>query len=178
MSESPERVSTEVERADEAGLRRAYELYGRELRGYARHSLRHGEGADDVVQETFARAWRSRRRFDARRAPLRTWLFAIERRVIIDVVKRQECRASESLLDTDGVGSFDLDAAVMGWQVERALARLSEDHRRVLVELYFEGRTSRDVASRLGIPEGTVRSRAFYALKVLRVMSEEEGWST
>jgi RNA polymerase sigma-70 factor (ECF subfamily) len=60
--------------------------------------------------------------------------------------------------------------------MEEALARLSEPHRMVLVATYYEGRPAAEVAARLGVPEGTVRSRLFYALKALRLALDEMGW--
>jgi len=164
--------------ADEAGLRAAFLAHGGELFGFARRSLHSPEKAEDVVQETFVRAWRSRSRFDPTLGSLRTWLFTIERRVIVDV----------STLDTKNL-TFPLDIgnepttedhverAMLGWQMESALTRLNPEHRMVITELYFNGRSGREVAELLALPEGTVRSRAFYALRMLRILLEEAGWS-
>jgi RNA polymerase sigma-70 factor (ECF subfamily) len=71
----------------------------------------------------------------------------------------------------------DLDRALLTWQVEEALTRLSEDHRRVLVAVHLQGRPLADVAAELRIPVGTVKSRAYYALRALRVVLEELGWT-
>jgi len=166
-----------VETSDEVGLRSAFLLYGGEMLGFARKSLFASGLAEDTVQETFARAWRSRDRFDPSLGSLRTWLFAIERRVILDIIDKQAKIATEKLADgTEPVSAEGLEAAMVSWQVESALKRLHSDHREVIVELYFNGRSGAEVASLLGIPEGTVRSRAFYALSSLRVLLDEEGW--
>ena len=158
-------------------LREAFVAFGGEMLGFARRSLIPRELGDDAVQETFARAWRSRTRFDPGKGSLRTWLFAIERHVIIDLV-RQQTRAATELLDegVDGASMDGLEEALASWQVGDALRRLHVDHRRVVEELYVNGRSGPEVAALLQIPEGTVRSRAFYALKSLRVLLEEEGW--
>lgn len=164
--------------ADEAGLRAAFLAYGSELLGFARRSLRGLAAAEDVVQETFARAWRSRHRFDPELGSLRTWLFAIERRVLLDVVARQARQQTEPLADGDGAPLEDrVDAALLSWQLATVLERLDAEHRLVITELYFNGRTSREVSSLFGIPEGTVRSRAFYALRTLRGLLEDVGWN-
>ena len=75
-------------------------------------------------------------------------------------------------------GSIDEPAlrALVAWQVEEGLRRLGEDHRRVLVETYYRGRPYAEVAAELGIPEGTVKSRVYYALRALRLALEEMGW--
>jgi RNA polymerase sigma-70 factor (ECF subfamily) len=173
----PSRDDELVERADEEGLRTAFLTHGGELVGFARRTLRTPELADDAVQETFARAWRSRSRFDPALGSLRTWLFAIERRVILDLVDRQARTSTELMAAHDELDTVDrLESAMRGWQVEAALAKLQPEHRMVITELYFNGRTGREVAELHGIPEGTVRSRAFYALRVLRVVLEETGW--
>ena len=130
-----------------------------------------------MVQETFARAWRSRSRFDATLGTLRTWLFTIERRVILDVSIQQrktEVRPFEE--GPEPVGEDHVERAMLGWQMESALQRLNPEHRVVITELYFNGRSGREVAELLALPEGTVRSRAFYALRVLRLLMEEAGW--
>lgn len=167
-----------LEAADEVGLREAFLAHGGELFGFARRSLASTQNAEDVVQETFSRAWRSRARFDPVLGSLRTWLFAIERRVIYDMSARVAKTATSSLDEVSERGGEDsIERAMRGWQVESALQRLDEDHRVIVIELYFNDRSGREVAELLGLPEGTVRSRAFYALKMLRLLLEEDGWN-
>ncbi len=69
-----------------------------------------------------------------------------------------------------------VEEAISSWQVEEALDQLSEAHRAVIVEIYFRGRTSKEMSDRLAVAEGTIRSRLFYALKALRLTLEEMGW--
>jgi RNA polymerase sigma-70 factor, ECF subfamily len=167
-----------LEAADEAGLREAFLTHGGELFGFARRSLNSTQNAEDVVQETFSRAWRSRARFDPTLGSLRTWLFAIERRVIYDV-SAQVTKNAVTSIDRIGerAGDDTIERAMQGWQIESALQRLDPDHRMIVTELYFNGRSGREVAELFGLPEGTVRSRAFYALKMLRLLLEEDGWN-
>lgn len=157
-------------------LREAFLTMGGEMLGFARKSLFDWSLADDAVQETFARAWRSRKQFDPGRGSLRTWLFTIERRVIIDLMQKRTLTGT-TLDERADVALMDgLEDAIVSWQVGAAVDRLHGDHRRVIHELYFNGRSGPEVAALLEIPEGTVRSRAFYALKSLRVLLNEEGW--
>ncbi|MHB8518942.1 MAG: sigma-70 family RNA polymerase sigma factor [Acidimicrobiales bacterium] len=162
---------------DEASLREAFLAHGGELFGFARRALNSPESAEDVVQETFSRAWRSRSRFDATLGSLRTWLFTIERRVILDVSARQ-MRTKTFPLTEGNEPSIDdhVEKAMLGWQMESALKRLDPEHRLVVTELYFNGRSGKEVAELFGLAEGTVRSRAFYALRMLRLLMEEAGW--
>ena len=162
---------------DETSLREAFLTHGGELYGFARRSLKSPENADDAVQETFSRAWRSRSRFDATLGSLQTWLFTIERRVILDVSARQVKNKTFPLDQGNDPSSEDhIEKAMLGWQMESALKRLDPEHRMVVTELYFNGRSGKEVAELFGLAEGTVRSRAFYALRMLRLLMEEAGW--
>jgi RNA polymerase sigma-70 factor (ECF subfamily) len=174
-SVSADRDDPVVETADEAGLRSAFLTHGGELYGYARRSLGDSAAAEDVVQETFIRAWRARDRFDTTLGTLRTWLFTIARRVVIDQVRSRAVRQTDPM-PADIAIADEVETAMFGWQVEEAMRRLRPEHRHVLVETYYRGRTGRDIADTLKIPEGTVRSRLFYALRTLRLTLEEMGW--
>jgi RNA polymerase sigma-70 factor (ECF subfamily) len=177
MASMKVRSVSDPEAADEAGLREAFLSHGGELFGFARRSLNSTESAEDAVQETFSRAWRSRSRFDPSLGSLRTWLFAIERRVILDVSATRMKNATFPLdVGNEPVGDDHVERAMLGWQMESALQRLDPEHRMIVTELYFNGRSGRDVAELFGLPEGTVRSRAFYALRMLRLLMEESGW--
>lgn len=159
-------------------LRRAFAAHAGELYGVARRALGDPAAAEEAVQETFLRAWRHGRRFDPALGSLRTWLFAILRNVIVDQVRARDSRPR--LVDLTGVEVADhgdaFDRVLVAWQVEEALRRLSDEHRRVLVEVHLRDRPVAEVAAELGIPEGTVRSRVFYALRALRLHLEEMGW--
>jgi RNA polymerase sigma-70 factor, ECF subfamily len=162
---------------EEDGVRAAYRAYGAELYGFASRSLGDHGLAEEAVQETFLRAWRAAERYDPAIAPLRTWLYSIMRNVVIDLSR---ARASRPAV-TDGqvtvqVTEDEFDAALVSWQVEEGLRRLGEDHRRILVETYYRARPYAEVAAELGIPEGTVKSRVYYALRALRLALEEMGW--
>jgi RNA polymerase sigma-70 factor, ECF subfamily len=162
---------------EEDGVRAAYRAFGAELFGFAARSLGDHGLAEEAVQETFLRAWRAADRFDPSIAPLRTWLYSIMRNVCIDLSRARAARPSVAEPDIEIVHDTDaFDRALVSWQVEEALRRLGEDHRRVLVETYYRARPYAEVAEELGIPEGTVKSRVYYALRALRLTLEEMGW--
>jgi len=164
-----------LESADEAGLRGAFQAHGGELYGYARRSLGDPGLAEEAVQETFVRAWRARDRFDPSLGAMRSWLFAIERRIVIDLARSRALRSTDPMPE-DISTPDDVEDAMVSWQVEEAIRRLRPEHRQVLVEVYYHGRRSRELATELAIPEGTVRSRLFYALRALRLVLDEMGW--
>jgi RNA polymerase sigma-70 factor (ECF subfamily) len=170
-----------VDLSEEHGLRLAWSRHSGELFAYAYRALRDRAAAEEVVQETFLRAWRAASRYDPAR-PLRPWLFAILRNVVVDEARSRQRRDLPVDWEGESTGPQRADASdglpdvLDGWLVEEALRRLSSDHRAVLVETFYRGRSYAEVAADLGIPEGTARSRAFYALRSLRLALEELGW--
>ena len=146
------------------------------------HSLRLVSGdrqrAEDLVQETLLRAWRHPEALDPERGSVRAWLFTTARNLAIDAWRRRSARVGEVITDelpeppqlTD-----EADRAVEAWMVAEALARLSQTHREVLVECFYQGRSVAEAAARLGVPPGTVKSRTHYALRSLRLVLAEMG---
>ncbi|MEU5948598.1 sigma-70 family RNA polymerase sigma factor [Micromonospora sp. NPDC047465] len=134
--------------------------------------------AEDVVQEAFLRVWRGIDRLDTKRRSLRAYLFTVARNVLTDLWRAQQRRPT-LVADQDALARVpaedEVERALDDWLVAEALTRLSYEHRRVVEEMYFHGRTVADAAAVLGIPEGTVKSRAYYAVRALRSAFEELG---
>ncbi len=168
--------------ADEDGLRAAYEAHGAELYRFVVRGLGDAMTAQDVVQETFLRAWRAADRFDPELASLRVWLFAIARNAMIDHSRASGVRPWQgNLVDpvtAEAVGHAVDDGTeelLRSWVVEEALQRLSVDHRTAIVETHLRGRPYAEVAADLGVAVGTLRTRVFYGLKALRIAMDEMG---
>ena len=163
------------------GVRAVYAAHGDELYRFALRSLGDRGLAEEAVQETFVRAWQAADRFDEALGSLRTWLFAIVRNVVIDLSRARAVRPAlaPSSPDRDVIDLTDdsVDRILGAWQVEEALRMLSDEHRVVLVEVHYRGRPYGEVATQLGVPVGTVKSRVFYALKAMRLALEELGWN-
>jgi len=127
--------------------------------------------AEDLLQETMLQAWRHIDRLPNNRESIRRWLFIVARRIAIDAARARQARPAEiGVTDLAWfAGAIDVTEDVVTAQTVRsALPKLSAAHRSVLIELYFFGRSTDEAAARLGIPEGTVKSRAHYALQALR----------
>lgn len=133
--------------------------------------------AEDVVQETLLRAWRNFPALDASHGSVRAWLFRVSRNIVIDEWRSKRSQSEVSVADVpDGHGEPDhTDQVLLSWVVADALTRLSQEHRAVLLECYYRGRTVAEASRRLGVPEGTVKSRTHYALRALRLALEEMG---
>jgi RNA polymerase sigma-70 factor, ECF subfamily len=134
--------------------------------------------AEELVQDTFARLWRTAARFDPARGSARTYLFVIAYGAAGDLRRRS---ASRPLDVTPGdqvearapAAADGLDQVLLGMAVGDALDTLSPDHNAVL-RMYFEEDLSQpQIADRLGIPLGTVKTRTHHALRALRRELEE-----
>jgi RNA polymerase sigma-70 factor (ECF subfamily) len=159
-------------------LRALYDEHGGPLLGYVLR-LTGGDRpqAEDVVQETLLRAWKHPEALAGR--PVRPWLFTVARNLVVDAHRARRARPQETGIDEQVVmtaaGSDDIDRALESWTVAEALADLSPQHRAVIVETYYRGRSVAEAAKALGIPPGTVKSRSYYALRALKLVLEERG---
>lgn len=127
--------------------------------------------AEDLVQETYVRAWQHPEALDAKYGSVRPWLFTVGRRLAIDARRARLARPAEigdAVLENARVCADHADRSTAALDVRDAVATLSPDHRAVLMEVYFRGASVAEAARALGIPAGTVKSRAYYALRALR----------
>ena len=167
-----------VSSAEDSALRVLYEQHAAPLLAYALRLTGGDRGrSEDIVQETLLRAWRHPEALDPDRGPVRSWLFTVARNVAVDAHRARRARPTEvgdeALALVPAVD--EIEQALDTWLVSDALATLSPDHRTVLVETYYRGRSVAEAATVLGVPPGTVKSRTFYALRALRLALEERG---
>lgn len=145
-----------------------------------RYALRLTNGdeprAQDAVQETLLRAWRSPRLLAASSQHARRWLFTTLRSRIIDDWRARRVRPEVVTDDIPETGITDhVDKAIQGLVVTEALRKLTPAHRQVLLECFYGGRSVNEAAERIGVPAGTVKSRLYYALRALKLALEEAG---
>jgi RNA polymerase sigma-70 factor (ECF subfamily) len=152
-----------------------YRRYARRVFGLGLRLLDDRSLAEELVQETFVRLWRSAPRFDPARGSVRTFVFTLARRAAVDLWRRRR-NGLERPVDPEHEGPADddaFDAALLALDVRDALDELKPKHREVL-ELHYRGDlTQRQIGERLGVPVGTVKTRTYHALRALKTKLEE-----
>jgi RNA polymerase sigma-70 factor (ECF subfamily) len=161
----------------EAPVAQLYRRYGKRLYRFGVQQLGNEDLAEEMVQETFVRLWRAAGRFDAEKASVGTYLYVIARSVAADIRKRP---SSRSLMPVDDVDlppiPDDVDQILDGMVVREALDSLGRGHADVIRLAHGEGLTQAQIAERLGLPLGTVKTRTFHGLRALRAALTERGF--
>jgi RNA polymerase sigma-70 factor (ECF subfamily) len=164
-----------VDRKDEAALEALYDRYASAIMGLALRILGDRGAADEIVQETFWRAWTKAGRFSAERGSVLSWLFAIAHNLSIDVLRRNRMELTN--LDLQSAGStpdkepaVDAQVSLTGQfqELKTILAELPPEQREVIELAYFGGLTRQDIAEKTGMPLGTIHTRARLGLQKLR----------
>lgn len=155
-------------RGERGALATLYERHSALLLGLALRIVREKREAEDLLHDVFLEAWRSAKDFDPKRGRVRTWLAIRMRSRALDLqksarVSRNTGDGGLELLVDDAEGSNPDHGRVRG-----ALAALAQDQRRVLELAYFEGLSCTEIATRVAIPVGTVKSRIAAGLDRLR----------
>jgi RNA polymerase sigma-70 factor (ECF subfamily) len=161
---------------EEQLLRGLYASHARPLMAYVQRRVGGDRQlAEDIVQETLLRAWQHAGELTVELA--RPWLFTVARRLIIDAERSRQARPPQThtVSVEEAATTDELDAALDACLIADALDALTPAHREVIVEGFYRGRSTREIATRLGMPDGTVRSRMFYALRALRLALLERG---
>jgi RNA polymerase sigma-70 factor (ECF subfamily) len=163
-----------------AGDRDAYEKlyrrYARPVFGLALRRLGDRGRAEDAVQETFASIWRSAGTYRPERGPGAPWLYGVARHAIVDR-GRARVEPPAEVPDEASPGASPEEHAEEAWQswrVHRALEALPEREREVVTLAYWSDLSQSQVAERLGIPLGTVKTRTRSALQHLAALLEED----
>jgi RNA polymerase sigma-70 factor, ECF subfamily len=159
-----------------APLRRLYHRYERRLYGFGLRLLGEQGLAEELVQETWVRLWQSASRFDPDRGTVRAFLFTIARRVAVDLYRRPSSRRLGAEQEDAGAVEAAADQVLLSVTVRDAMESLSPAHREVLELVYDEDLKLADIAERLDVPLGTVKTRAHHALRGLKRALEERGW--
>lgn len=159
---------------DQRALKELQEVTYAKLKALARTILRNAEDAEEVVCETYAQAWRQAERYDPARATPMGWLVMVCRSRALDRLRRNRAPSSQSMEQIGQLHQEPLRTEELihlydeGSRVRQAVAKLSQE-RRIFVGLaFFEGLSTAEIASRTGVPLGTVKSHIRRAIAQLR----------
>jgi len=168
-------------REDEQALAELYDRYGRVAYGLALRIVRDQALAEDAVQEAFLTVWRSAASFRSDRAKPSTWILTLVHRRAVDVVRREERRRAAPLDGTEEpderglAADEEIELNDRRRLVQEALRQLPDEQREALELAYYGGLTQSELAERLSVPLGTIKSRMFTGLRRLRDLLAEAG---
>ncbi len=175
-----EHLLVEAAAGDQQAFAHLFDRVAPQVLGITLRVLRDRSLAEEVSQEVMVEVWRKAARFDPDRGSASGWITTLAHRRAVDrvrseqasrdrddrVSRRDEARAFDAVAD-------EVEVRLDHWQVRQALSTLTERQREAVELAYFAGHTYRDVATVLGIPEGTAKSRLRDGLLRLREALED-----
>ena len=161
---------------DRGAFEELYRRYARPVLGLALRRLGDRGRAEDAVQDAFTAVWRSARSYDPARGAGAAWLYTVARNAIVDGARRRPEPPAEAP-DEQAVGAGPDERAEvswLAWRVHRAIEELPENERHVIELAYWSELSQSEIAERLRVPLGTVKTRTRSALSRLAGLLEEE----
>jgi RNA polymerase sigma-70 factor, ECF subfamily len=154
-------------------LAELYDRYAATMLALAQRIVGRAAEAEDIIHDVFLETWRHSADYDPTRGSVKAWLLLRTRSRSLDVqksarVSKQAAGLDDAWLSQLGDPSRDTAAGAERARVRQVLVNLSPEHREVLLLGYFEGLSSSEIAERVGVPLGTVKSRVAAALAALR----------
>lgn len=172
-----------IARADAGALAAFYDRYSRLVFGLALNVVGDPATAEEVAQDVFMRVWERAGQYRVEQARVSTWLTSIARHRAIDVLRRRGARAESHSVAWDDLTpsaqpsaagpEVETGLALQRDRVRAALAALPEDQKQVLALAYFKGYTQSEIASALGQPLGTVKTRIRRGMLKLRQVLDD-----
>ena len=163
----------QLKKGEELSLYKLYQMYAGPLLGIIIKFIKYDDLAEDVLQETFVKIWKSIDKYDPEKGRLFTWMARIARNTAIDYLRGQACAKILKTTDID-VASPNVDKRnyvsyntdTIG--IKELINVLPQAQKQILDLVYFQGYTQLEVSDRLQIPLGSVKSKIRYAILVLR----------
>lgn len=172
----PEELLTAVAGGDVDAFSALYDMFERPVFSVALRTTSDRQRAEEAVQDTFLKIWRKAEAFNPGKGAAQSWIFTIATRSAIDVSRREQRAPAPTELTPEDLHTPDAsDELLASWQVNLALSSLPEDQREVIDLFVLDGLSHAEVAQRLNIPLGTVKTRIYGGLKGLRRMLVERG---
>lgn len=160
---------------DSTAIGNLYDAYGSALFGVVLRIVQQRELAEQVLQDTFVKAWRNGASYDPSKGRLFTWLLNIARNTAIDATRTAHFQKSRKTDSLDSLvyspGGESINPDQIG--VRDVVSRLDEKYKSLIDLVYFKGYTQEEVAEETGIPLGTIKTRLRYAINELRGIFRE-----
>ncbi|MDQ3646851.1 MAG: sigma-70 family RNA polymerase sigma factor [Actinomycetota bacterium] len=151
-----------------------YDIFERPVFAIALRTIKDRQRAEEIVQDTFLKVWRNAGRFDPDQGTPGAWIFTIAKRSAIDLCRREQRTAIPSETVEGAASTPDASDEIWAtWEMNLLLASLPEEQRRAIDLFVIAGMTHAEIAERLDIPLGTVKTRVYTGLKRLRRILDE-----
>jgi len=174
-NDSDARLLAEIASGERSALACLYDQYGRLLFALAMRMLSHPSDAEDLLHDVFVEVWQTAGDYDPTRASVRSWLVVKTRSRALDRLRsagrRRAAPLEEARLE-ETASSSDPSKGSDRTRIRKAVRALPPRLREVIVLAYFEGLSSTEIAARVDIPVGTVKSRVAAARRALRELIE------
>lgn len=159
-----------LQQQDQGAISTLYDAYSGALYGVVLRIVQNNELAEQVLQDTFLKAWRNGAQYDASKGRLFTWLLNIARNTAIDATRSAHFKNAQKTGSLDQVATRASGDVVnpdhLG--IREVVAQLDEKYSSLIEMIYFKGYTQEEVAEATGIPLGTVKTRIRFAINELR----------
>jgi RNA polymerase sigma-70 factor (ECF subfamily) len=160
-------------RGDRAAFAAMFAFYAPRIKSMLMRAGASADTGEDIAQETLLTIWRKAAYFDPQRASVSAWVFTIARNIRIDRLRHDKRAKLSTLYETldaeePELPDATLNAAERAERVRAALGQIPEEQVRVLQLSFFEGRAHGDIAAKLDLPLGTVKSRLRLGMSRLR----------
>ncbi|NPA06556.1 MAG: sigma-70 family RNA polymerase sigma factor [Chloroflexi bacterium] len=176
MNEYEQELAQRLRNDDEEALAELYDRYGAWVYGLALRVVHDPHLAQEVTQDVFFKVWQHRRTYDPKRSKWSTWLLVIARTTALDRLRREQRRPAwpwDESLENSPDRTETRDARELHLAIRALLDRLPPEQRQVVELAFFEGYTHREIAKRLNLPLGTVKTRLRLAMDKLRTWWQE-----
>lgn len=164
-----------LQTGDKAAFKKLYDSYSGALYGVALKIVKDEELAQDVLQDSFVKIWKSLSSYDASKSRIFTWMMRIVHNTALDLLRRKDMKHEIQMKDDyvfQNEQSEDGNAIIEAGDLRKQITKLKTEHQEVLDAVYFLGHTHEEASEKLNLPLGTVKTRIRLALRDLKQIFE------
>jgi RNA polymerase sigma-70 factor (ECF subfamily) len=165
-----EELVNQLQRGNENALSKLYDIYSGSLYGLILKIVRDDEVAQDILQDCFVNIWKKAQSYSSTKGTFFTWMLNICRNKSIDSLRKieKDRKGKDKLANSDSYSALGTETNIDVIGLKEHLSKLSKDQQIIIEYIYFKGYTQQEVSDELGIPLGTVKTRARLAVIELR----------